>query len=312
MNTAIALLIFNRPEATRKVFAEIARAKPPKLLVVADGPRADHPGEEEKVLASRALIEQVDWDCEVLTNFADSNMGCKRRVSSGITWVFESVADAIILEDDCLPDRSFFPFCEELLEKYRADERVTMISGDNFQLGRRRTPYSYYLSRYVHVWGWASWRRAWQHYDVEMKLWPELRDTNWLSDLLGDERAAQYWRQIFDNVYAGAIDTWDYQWSFACWSQNGLSVLPEVNLVSNIGFGHQATHTKASNSQMENLPREEMAFPLLHPPYMVRNSEADHFFFEQTFARIEQRVAHGRLRGKLATIFSGLRGANSN
>jgi hypothetical protein len=187
-----------------------------------------------------------------------------------------------------------------------------MISGDNFQFGRRRTPYSYYFTRYVHVWGWASWRRAWAYYDVEMKLWPELRETNWLADLLGDEKAAQYWRQIFETVSAGGIDTWDYQWSFSCWSQNGLSVLPEVNLVSNIGFGDEATHTKASNSQMENLARAEMAFPLRHPPFLVRNSEADHFFFEHIFAQMEQRAAHGRLRGKLATILSSLRRVNSN
>jgi hypothetical protein len=145
-----------------------------------------------------------------------------------------------------------------------------------------------------------------------MKLWPELRETNWLADLLGDEKAAQYWRQIFETVSAGGIDTWDYQWSFSCWSQNGLSVLPEVNLVSNIGFGDEATHTKASNSQMENLARAEMAFPLRHPPFLVRNSEADHFFFEHIFAQMEQRAAHGRLRGKLATILSSLRRVNSN
>ena len=307
MKTPVAFLIFNRPETTRKVFAEISKAKPEKLLVVADGPRADRAGEAQRCLEARSVIERVDWDCEVLTNYADENMGCKRRVSSGLTWVFETVEEAIVLEDDCLPHASFFPFCEELLERYRTDERVTMISGDNFQFNRRRTPYSYYFTRYVHIWGWASWRRAWQHYDVEMKLWPELRETNWLADILGQEEAAEYWRQIFELVYAGRIDTWDYQWAFACWMQNGLSIVPEVNLISNIGFGDAATHTHAGNTvnKLANLPPVEMDFPLKHPPYMMRHGEADQFTFQQAIAPdAARRGLYERLRGKLSTIMS--------
>jgi hypothetical protein len=307
LKTPVAFLIFNRPETTARVFSEIARAKPPKLLVIADGPRDGREGEAEKCMAARAIIERVDWDCEVLTNYSDVNMGCKRRVSSGLSWVFEEVEEAIVLEDDCLPHPSFFPFCEELLERYRADERVMAISGDNFQFGLRRTPYSYYYTRYVHIWGWASWRRAWRHYDVSMKLWSELRATDWLAYIMGQEDMAAYWREIFELVYEGRIDTWDYQWVFACWAQNALTVSPEVNLISNIGFGDEATHTHAggSDNRMANLPTVQMDFPLQHPPYMMRHNDADRFTFEELMSPSSaHRSFYRRLRGKLSTMIS--------
>src|SRR3989344_7840291 len=169
LTTPVAFLLFNRPETTARVFAASARAKPPNLLVVADGPRANRPGEAELCAAARAVIEKVDWDCEVVTHFSEVNLGCKCRMSSGVDWVFQTVPEAILLEDDCLPHPSFFRFCEEMLEGYRNDERISMIGGTNFQKGRERSPDSYYFSRYTHIWGWASWRRAWQKiYDVEM------------------------------------------------------------------------------------------------------------------------------------------------
>ncbi|HVF49820.1 MAG TPA: hypothetical protein VNA19_07030 [Pyrinomonadaceae bacterium] len=302
MKTPVAFLIFNRPETTARVFAEIARARPEKLLVVADGPRDGRPEEAERCRATRAVVERVDWECEVLTDYAETNLGCKARIASGLGWVFEQVAEAIILEDDCLPHPSFFPFCEELLERYRDDERVSMISGDNFQRGQRRTPYSYYFSRYPHIWGWASWRRAWQHYDPDIKYWQALRKTDWLRDILGDDVTARYWQAIFDNVAAGRATTWDYQWLFACWAQNGFAVAPEVNLISNIGFGADSTHT-ATPDETANLPAGEMLFPLRHPPYFVRERAADDFESEFVFkcAASERRWA-ARARRKLSTL----------
>ncbi len=283
IKTSIAFIIFNRPDTTRRVFAEIARARPPKLLVIADGPRADHPDDAEKCAAVRAIIDGVNWDCEVLKNYSDVNLGCKRRVSSGLDWVFDTVEEAIILEDDCLPHPTFFRFCEEMLEKYRDDERIFMISGDNIQFGRKRTEYSYYFSRYTHIWGWASWRRAWDNYDVDMKLWPEIRDGGWLKDMLGDKRSIWYWKYIFENVYNGKIDTWDYQWTFACWIQNALTLLPNVNLISNIGFGYEASHTKAKD-KFTMMEIESMSFPILHPDYILRDSKADLFSENKMFS----------------------------
>jgi hypothetical protein len=304
METPIALIMFNRPETTRRVFAEIARAKPRKLFVIADGPRADHPADVEKCAATRAIINDVDWRCEVLTDYSEVNLGCKVRPSTGISWVLEQVEEAIFLEDDCLPHPTFFRYCAELLERYRDDERVMMISGDNFQDGQSRTASSYYFSRYVHCWGWASWRRAWRHFDVELKLWPVLRETSWLLDILGDEESALYWRAIFDAVFEGRINkAWDYQWLFACWAQNGLAITPDVNQVSNIGFGDDATHV-ASNS-MINLPVAEMEFPLRHPPFMVRHREADQFNFKHLFAQERPRL-YPLLKRKLTSAMTGL------
>ncbi|MCJ7547022.1 MAG: glycosyltransferase family 2 protein [Deltaproteobacteria bacterium] len=276
LKSTIAFLVFNRPETTIRVFEEIRRARPPKLLVVADGPCADRQSEVDKCQAVRAIIDTVDWPCEVLKNYSDVNLGCKIRVSSGLNWVFDQVEEAIILEDDCLPHPTFFRFCEELLERYRDDERIVMISGDNFQSGKMRTKESYYFSRYTHIWGWASWRRAWRHYDVDMKVWPEMRDGGGLCKVLLDEKVISYWTNIFERVYNGEIDTWDYQWLFACLIQNGLSILPNVNLVSNIGFNMKATHTTRQGN-FNNMRTQPMAFPLAHPPCVLRNVQADHY-----------------------------------
>jgi hypothetical protein len=283
LKTPVVFVIFNRPETTKRVFAEIAKAKPPKLLVIADGPRADRPGEKEKCTATRAIIDSVDWDCEVLTNYSYVNMGCKHRISSGLDWVFDTVDEAIILEDDCLPHPTFFRFCEEMLEKYRYDERISMISGDNFQFGRKRTEYSYYFSRYPHIWGWASWRRAWINYDVDMKLWPEIRDGGWLKDLLGYKKSVWYWKYIFENAYKGTIDTWDYQWVFACWTQSLMTIMPNVNLISNIGFGRDAAHTTEKN-KFSDMNSKSMIFPISHPPYILRDSVADSITEKQQYS----------------------------
>jgi hypothetical protein len=276
MKTPVAFLIFNRPDTTVKVFEAIRQAKPPKLLVVADGPRSDRPDEAEKCKDTREIIKQVDWDCEVLTNYSDVNLGCKKRVASGLDWVFENVEEAIILEDDCLPHPSFFLFCEELLDKYRDDNRVMTISGDNFQFGKVRNNDSYYFSRYPHCWGWASWRRAWQHFDIEMKDWSKIRGEGWLQDIFCDSSCVKFWMKTFQSTYEGKINTWDYIWTYYCWLQNGLTILPNVNLVSNIGFGNEGTHTKSKKNIFANIPAEEIKFPLQHPSFMIRNEKADY------------------------------------
>ena len=282
LKTPVAFIIFNRPDTTERVFAEIAKAKPPKLLVVGDGPRAGREGEAEKVAATRTIIARVDWPCEVITNFSEINLGCKLRVSSGLDWVFEQVEEAIILEDDCLPNPTFFRFCQEMLARYRDDQRIGMISGDNFQFGNMRNQDSYYFSKYVHIWGWASWRSKWQEsYDVSLEKWPLVRESKWLGDILGRKEEVAYWTNIFEKVYLGKIDTWDYQWVFANFIQGRVNIMPNVNLISNIGFGRpDATHTLA-NSKEANLPTEAMMFPLIHPLVLVVNTAADNFEYKK-------------------------------
>lgn len=280
----IALLVFSRPDTTARVFEEIRRIRPLKLLVVADGPRDDRPGEAEKCSAVRAIIEKVDWPCEVSKNYSEGNLGCKWRVSSGLDWVFEQVEEAIVLEDDCLPHPSFFRFCEELLEHYRLDQRIAQISGCNFQFGVRRNEDSYYFSKYNHVWGWASWRDRWQGcYDVSITNWPEIRDGDWLLDIHCDAKEAGHWKKIFEQVYLGKIDTWDYQWTLACWLQGRLTVLPTRNLISNIGFGENATHTTSKN-RFANIPTENLQFPIRHPPVIVGNKAMDARVFKSNLS----------------------------
>jgi tetratricopeptide (TPR) repeat protein len=274
LKTPVVFIIFNRPETTEKVFEQIRLAKPPKLLVVADGPRPGKPGEAEKCKAAREIVKHIDWECEILTNYSDLNLGCKRRVSTGLDWVFNTVEEAIILEDDCLPDPTFFRFCEELLEKYRDDSRIAQISGDNLLFGRDHDDYSYYFSRYFHLWGWATWRRAWKHYDVNMTFWPEIRDKRWLQDQLGNRESLLFWERVFENTYQGKIDSWDFQWVFSCWIQGVLSIAPSQNLVRNIGFGADATHTHIQ-TKYSNMETKEISFPLIHPRYMIRHSVAD-------------------------------------
>jgi hypothetical protein len=303
VKTPIALIIFNRPATTEKVFAAIRQARPPKLLVIADGPRSDRIGEAEKCAETRAIIDRVDWDCEVLTDYSEVNLGCKLRPATGIDWVFQHVEEAIIIEDDCLPDPTFFTFCEELLEKYRDDTRIMAIAGSNFQFGRRRTTDSYYFSRYPHCWGWATWRRAWQYFDIDMQIWPKVRDGNWLQDILKDEAEVKFWQKNFQGVYDCTTNTvWDYQWTFACWIQNGLAILPNVNLISNIGFGIDATHS-FGNSKLANMSVKAVELPLKHPDLLVRDTESDRYTNENIFAlnlrvRMKNIIRH-RLYRKL-------------
>jgi len=277
MKTPVVLIIFNRPAQTEKVFDVIRQAKPPKLLVIADGSRAERPGEAEKCAAARAVIDRVDWDCEVFKNYSDVNLGCDPRISSGLNWVFETVEEAIILEDDCVPHPTFFRYCEELLERYRHDARVMNISGQNVLFGRHRTEYSYYFSRYTLCWGWASWRRAWQYFDVDVKVWPEIRDQNLIKNVLVDPYAVKVWERTVQLLYDGYLTGWDFKWMFACWLQNGFCIIPNGNLVTNIGHGSEATHTNDEKSPYNNMLVEAMSFPLKHPPFVIRNLEADKF-----------------------------------
>jgi hypothetical protein len=293
LETPVALFIFNRPDLTQESFQAIAAAKPQILLIIADGPRsAKEWGECAK---TRQVVERIDWDCEVFKNYSNTNLGCKQRVISGLKWVFEQFEEAIILEDDCVAAPSFFRFCSELLERYRYDERITTISGDNFQFGQKRGRFSYYFSTFAHIWGWASWRRAWKNFDSEIHLWPELRQKTWLLGIFGKPAYANYWQDIFDGVHAGLIDAWSYQWAFMSWAQSGLTILPNRNLISNIGFGEYATHTKSSNSFLSNIPAEEMDFPLSHPSHIVRDYDADLYTLRTVFSISERKLPTIRL-----------------
>jgi hypothetical protein len=281
--TAVAFIIFNRPEPTKAVFRKIREAQPKKLLVIADGPRPGRPEDVEKCALTREVIRDVDWDCEVLTNFSEINMGMGKREATGMDWIFSQVEEAIILEDDCLPTSSFFGFCENLLAAYRHDERVMLISGGNYQNGNSRTDYSYYFSKYPLTWGWASWRRAWNYYDYQMKSWPEFKRSGLLNFVCEDTDEQRYWTGIFDLMHRDPqeINTWDYQWVFACFAQSGLCITPNTNMIANIGFGGEdSTNFKDADEShnLANLPVNDI-WDIRHPPFVVQHKEADLYDF---------------------------------
>jgi hypothetical protein len=253
LNTAILFLVFNRPETTSRVFEVIKKIRPKRLYVASDGPRLSKINEVEKVNLVRKIATAVNWPCEVKTLFRKQNLGCKSAVSSGIKWFFENEEQGIILEDDCLPHLDFFYFCEKLLEKYRNDEKILTITGDNFQNGIMRGSNSYYFSKYFHCWGWATWRRTWDCYDGEIKFWPKWKQSvDWINKF-PDKIERKYWSSVFDKVYFNQIDTWDYPFMASLWNKGGLNLIPNVNLVSNIGFGPEATHTISINDKNSNL-----------------------------------------------------------
>jgi len=296
MKTPVAFFIFKRPDTTEKVFEAIRKAKPPKLFVVADGPRSDRPGEAEKCAASRAIIERVDWDCEVIKNYSDVNLSARIRVSSGLDWVFERVEEAIILEDDCLPNSSFFQFCETLLDWYREDKRIMMISGNNVLGEWKSASQSYHFSYYGSIWGWASWRRAWQHYDVDIKLWQNKEVRNRIKDIIANDDQYKVRSKNFDDVSSKRVDTWDYQWNLARLLQSGLSIVPCVNLISNIGFREDATHTKSSHSTLANLKTENLEFPLKFNSITVADRDYDKIWFNKITNQVKLSV---RIKTKL-------------
>ena len=282
----VVLMIFNRPENTARVFQAIRAARPGKLLVVADGPRQNVPEDLMKVALTRKVVAAVDWPCEVLINYSQKNMGCRLRVASGLTWVFEQVEDAIILEDDCLPHPSFFEYCNDLLEYYRDDEKIMHIGGNNFQNGKRRGWASYYFSKYTHIWGWATWRRAWQLYDAELVHWSE-HGAEVLARWCERPEERRYWAGILTMVLDGRINTWDAPWLYTCWANDGLSIVPAVNLVSNIGFGGNSSHTSDAQSPFAEMTTSDLKLPLRHPRQVSVDRDADLYTCNLSYVEVQ-------------------------
>lgn len=291
VKSAVLLIVFNRPDLTRVVFERIREVKPKTLLIVADGPREGVPGEADRCAKVREIVADVDWDCKVLQNYSDVNLGCRDRVSSGITWAFQNEPEVIVIEDDCVPSRSFFYYCDELLEKYRDDPKVKIIGAD-CRHSIENYSYSYYFGRTPYIWAWASWRRAWNEYDVEMKDWPEFNRQDKMTKMGWKSFVVNFYKRIWTRIYNMEIDTWDYQWVFAIVKNEGACIHPQVNLVKNIGFGQEATHTKVE-SRLANREAVEIDFPLRHPPAVELSWDVDHHLqrlYQAWWPRIVNRV----------------------
>jgi len=277
MRSPVLFLVFNRPESTRKVFNAIREAQPPRLYIAADGPREERVKELQLCEEVRNITRLVDWPCEIITLFREKNLGCKLAVSSAIDWFFNHELEGIIIEDDVLPLPSFFLFCDELLEFYRNNPKIGMISGCNLVSNDIELADSYFFSKHNHIWGWASWRRAWQYYDVHMESWPEWKKTRELSFVSKKNKMFEiYWSDIFNRTYEKKINTWDYQWTYACWKNNMLAVLPANNQTYNLGFGADATHTVMETPKyvVKSTPKP-ITFPLIHPIKIDANDDID-------------------------------------
>jgi hypothetical protein len=295
----ILLLVFNRPNTTEKVFSKIKEIQPGKLFIAADGPRGGIEGEKEKCDAVRKLIlEGIDWPCELKILFRDQNLGCGLAVSGAISWFFEHVEEGIILEDDTLPDLSFFSFCKELLAKYRFHDRIKMISGNNFQKGKWRGDGSYYFSAYSHIWGWATWRRAWQQYDFSLKELDDNSIDDCMRKYFKENSVLEYWKKTFQLVKRGMINTWDYQLLFSIWKDDGVSIIPNMNLVSNIGFGQFSTHTLYENDKASNIHLSSIK-EIIHTEKIVIDKNADGYHFKnniQTHIGLFKKIKNKLIR----------------
>lgn len=299
LDTPILFIVFNRPAPTRRAFEAIRAAKPRRLYIASDGPRPHKEGEATLVKAVREIATQVDWDAEVHTLFRDRNVGCKQGVAGAIDWFFQHEPEGIILEDDCVPSSSFFRFCQEMLARYRDDNRVMHIAGTNHHPEYVRDPdYSYYFSFYGHMWGWATWRRAWALYDMDLAIFPEITAKAYLRDLFGNRLAAQYFTRKVGEAYSGKLDTWDYQWDFIRMIHSGLTVVPNINLVENIGFGPDATHTFSAQNESAKNQASDIGFPLRHPAFVIRDAQSDNRHFRLLLKRILIRKILGSLRIK--------------
>ncbi len=292
----VVLFIFNRPDLTRQTLEAISRARPSRLLVVADGPRRQVPEDAELCRQAKAAIEAgINWPVSVRWNISDVNLGNRKRLQTGLDWVFEHEDAAIILEDDCVPDPSFFRYCRELLRRYREDARIATIAGST-AVAEEGQGASYVFSRYPLIGGWATWSRAWRSYDRDLAGWPGLRDTDWLQRTLDDPLACAHWAVVFDETLRGA-NTWDFQLTFSCWRAGMLSIHPVVNLVANVGVGPDATHMK-EDPPYDLPPRASMRFPLVHPPEVQRSPSHD-LALERLLYSGKMEALMGRVREKI-------------
>ena len=287
--TPVVLFVFNRPAFTQQVIDVLAQLRPTKLFVVADGPRTAIQTDILLCAQTRAIIETVNWPCNIYKKYADSNIGCRQSIPSGLDFVFTHVDECIILEDDCVPDLSFFAFCTEMLMRYQDNQSIMTISGHRTDGPNEFDSESYFFSKYPNIWGWATWKNRWEMYDLEMKSWPNLRETRWLNSILPTVEAQQYWTRIFNKMEEG-LNTWDYAWVYASWLHHGLTVRPKINMIANIGFGLDATHT----TQNEGLPNfsstSAMEFPLSHPACVEIDEEADSRIEWVSFSGMDARI----------------------
>lgn len=276
----ILFVIFRRKDVTMRTFAAIKAAQPAKLYIACDGARETVNGEQELVEATRQAVEQaIDWPCEIHRRYQDHNQGCAKAVSSAISWMFETEEMGIILEDDCVAKASFFKFVREMLHRYKDDQRIGMVAGTNLVSSKVTMPDSYCFSKYKACWGWATWKRVWSNFQLDMP-W---RDSDYYQSVIANNgfraKDKNYWKYRLNLIDANYVSSWDWPWYFCLAAQNQLCIFPSKDLIVNIGFDAEATHTS-----FFNLPKYkdegELSFPLRHPQYIVPYEPFDKAFYK--------------------------------
>lgn len=307
----VAFIVFKRLDTMKEVFKSIRAIEPNKLYVISDAAREGNDTEEEKVKNVRSYIEQhVDWPCEVIKVYADKNMGCKNRIVSGLDYVFSKENKAIILEDDCVPSQEFFDFCSELLDYYENDERIMMISGCN-PIQEYPMEYSYTFSLLSSIWGWATWSRAWQKYDGNISSWKDVEKKGLIKNLY-ETYTYSYLKENFNLVYEHKNDTWDYQWEYARIINSGLGIVPKQNMIKNIGFGEDATHTIGNTPKNINFSWNNIKEIIAHPPYVMRDwfydkAYQDKFMKKSRVKRVIKKIICYEKLKKVIYTFVGRR-----
>ena len=308
MNSKVPVLfiVFNRLDTVKQSFEAIRSAKPSRLYIAADGPRKDHEGEKERCEEVRHwVLSHVDWDCEVHQRFQETNVGCGHHPSDAITWLFENEDRGIILEDDCVASLSFFPFVDEMLERYKDDNNISIICGSNFDGAHQFQAKNadYFFSKISYTWGWATWKRNWMDYDYTMQAWGKMNRSRLLKWLFDEPEYREYWRYIFDTtVKIQPQDIWDYQFFFSCYKKRQMSIVPNVNLISNIGDGTDATHTMKSEGRL-GIEYGELSFPLRHPEKKYRNEAYDNLLQETCYGRVAVVPTSKKIKRAIKRIF---------
>lgn len=279
LNTPVLFIIFNQPDITKKVFEAIKSVKPKILYISGDGPRNEIPGEIIQCEKTRSIINEIDWDCDLHTRFLDKNMGCNDAIWGALNWFFDKITEGIVLESDCLPHPDFWYYTSELLERYRNKTEIKFIGGNNYQNSINRGDGSYFFSKMAYNWGWATWKRAWQEFDYDIcNKYSKNSFHKIINSQFVDNDERKYWKKIFKFVREDRPYMWDFRILFSIWAASGITIAPNVNLVTNIGFHPDALTTKDISSPYNNLPLESI-LPIRHPSKIKIDIEADLYYY---------------------------------
>jgi hypothetical protein len=298
LDVPVTLIFFTRPETLKEVFKKVKKARPSKLFLIQDGERKGNEFDHAKIKQCREIVNDIDWECEIFRNYSDVNLGCGKRPKTGISWVFEYVDRAIILEDDCIPSDSFFSFCKEMLEKYKDDSRIGIISGLNYFKEYNFGDYSYGFVKTGAIWGWATWKDRWEKYEYDLNKIDETYIRNSvlldITPKFAAKKRIRTWENARKELEGNNVTSyWDYQWGFTRHVNSWLSIVPKYNQITNIGIGNGSTH---SGNNIKLLPKKianfffmdikELELPLKHPDFVLPDRQYDANYYKIIYPNI--------------------------